>query len=323
MLVKSKIVERGDWLFTEEIPDQYSADKPLVESRTEIQEESIRMKSIRISTSGLFILHTQMSFDEPVHIHTEIEGEAITSQFVFYRPVDSKLPFAMSRHNIRYIPSVESVHQMREGIEYNYFIAVISKEYYLNLVKRDSLIHQDFVQAIEKGEYVSFSKEDRMATFEMQTIINELIESKKIGEIRRLHTESKILELLMYQFEQYNNKNDTLVSPFSQDDISRLELARQILDKRIKNPPTQKELATEVLISESKLRKDFKDYFSMTIHDYLTKTRMEKAREYLLEDKHSVYQVAQLVGYSQQNNFSSAFKRYYGVPPRELKNIET
>lgn len=319
MLVKSKIVERGDWLFIEEIPDQYCAEKPLVESRMEIDEGSIRMKSIRISTSGLFILHTQMSFDEPVHIHTEIEGEAITSQFVFYKKMDSKLPFDMSRHNIRYIPSVESVHQMREGIEYNYFIAVISKEYYLNLVKKDSLLHQDFVQAIEKGEYVSFSKEDRMATFEMQSVINELIESKKSGEIRRLHTEVKVLELLMYQLEQYNSKEDKLTHSLNQEDIARIELARQILEERIKNPPTQKELATEVLISESKLRKDFKDYFSMTIHDYLTKVRMEKAREYLLEGKHTVYQVAQLVGYSQQNNFSSAFKRYYGVSPTELR----
>lgn len=260
-----------------------------------------------------------MFFDEPVHIHTEVEGEAITSQFIFYKAADSKLPYGMSRHNIRYIPSVKSVHEVREGIEYNYFIVVISKEYYLSLIKRDSLLHRHFVEEIEKGEYASFSEEDLMATYEMQHTISELIESKKTGEIRRLHTESRVVELLMYQFEQYNDKLQNNESLFNDDDVERLELARQILEQRITNPPTQKELAAEVLMSESKLRKDFKEYFSITIHDYLTRVRMERARMYLLEDKLSVYEVALLTGFGHQNNFSSAFKKYYGISPGELK----
>lgn len=112
----------------------------------------------------------------------------------------------------------------------------------------------------------------------------------------------------MYQFEQYNEKINNSISLFNDDDIERLELARQILEQRIANPPTQKELATEVLMSESKLRKDFKEYFSVTIHDYLTRLRMEKARSYLLEERLSVYEVALLTGFGHQNNFSSAFK---------------
>ena len=320
MRIKSKIVELDDWLFIEEIPDHYIPDKPLIENHLEINRSPIRMSNFQLSTSGLFILHTKMSFDQPVHIHTEVEGEAITSQFIFYKIADSKLPYGMSRHNIRYIPSVKSVHEVRQGVEYSYFIAVISKEYYLNLIKRDSLLHRHFVEEIEKGEYVSFSEEDLMATYEMQHTISELIESKKTGEIRRLHTESRIVELLMYQFEQYNEKQQNHHEPFfNEEDIERLELARQILEQRIANPPTQKELASEVLMSESKLRKDFKEYFSITIHDYLTRVRMEKARTYLLEDKLSVYEVALLTGFGHQNNFSSAFKKYYGISPGELK----
>jgi len=319
MLVKSKIVELDDWLFIEEIPDHYMPDKPLVENRLEIHRSPIQMSNFQLSTSGLFILHTKMFFDKPVHIHTEVEGEAITSQFIFYKSADSKLPYGMSRHNIRYIPSVKSVHEVREGIEYNYFIAVISKEYYLNLIKRDSLLHRHFVEEIEKGRYVSFSEEDLMATHEMQHTISELIESKKTGEIRRLHTESRVVELLMYQFEQYNDKRQHHDVSFNDEDVERLELARQILEQRIANPPTQKELAAEVLMSESKLRKDFKEYFSVTIHDYLTQIRMERARTYLLEDKLSVYEVALLTGFGHQNNFSSAFKKYYGISPGELK----
>ncbi|MFD1769983.1 helix-turn-helix transcriptional regulator [Sphingobacterium suaedae] len=319
MVIKSKIVELDEWLFIEEIPDRYVPEKPLMENRLVIETPPVRMTHFQLSTSGLFLLHTQMAFDQPVHIHTEIEGEAITSQFIFVKSSNTKLPFGVSRHNIRYIPSVKTVHEVKEGVEYSYFIAVLSKEYYLNLIKRDSLLHRHFINDIEKGEYVSFSEEDLMATYEMQHTISELTESKKTGEIRRLHTESRIVELLMYQFEQYNEKSDSIQSLFNSVDIERLELARQILEQRLANPPTQKELATEVLMSESKLRKDFKEYFSVTIHDYLTRVRMEKARTYLVEEKMSVYEVALLTGFGHQNNFSSAFKKYYGISPGELK----
>ncbi|MEJ5053814.1 helix-turn-helix transcriptional regulator [Sphingobacterium sp. MYb382] len=319
MVIKSKIEGLDEWLFSEEIPDSYSPDKPLIEKRVEISKSPVHLRNFQLSTSGLFIVHAQMTFDKPVRIHTEIEGEAITSQFIFFKTPDSKLPYGMSRHNIRYFPSVKTSQEVREGVSYTYFIAVISKSYYLNLIKRDSLLHKHFVEDIEKGDYVSFSAEDLMATYEMQHTIAELVESKKSGEIRRLHTESRIVELLMYQFEQYNEKMNNQESMFNEEDIERLEMARQILEQRIANPPTQKELASEVLMSESKLRKDFKEYFSVTIHDYLTRLRMEKARAYLLEERLSVYEVALLTGFGHQNNFSSAFKKYYGISPGELK----
>lgn len=319
MLIKSKIEELDEWLFIEEIPDRYMPDKPLIEKRIEIRRDPITMTNYQLSTSGLFILYTEMSFDKPVHIYTEVEGEAITSQFIFYKTADSKLPYGMSRHNIRYIPAVKSTHEMKTDVQYSYFIAVISKEYYLNLIKRDSLLHRDFVKNIEKGYYTSYAEEDLMATYEMQHTIHELIESKKSGEIRRLHTESRIVELLMYQFEQYNEQGTPAAEVFNAEDIQRLEMARQILEQRIANPPTQKELASAVMMSESKLRKDFKEYFSVTIHDYLTRIRMEKARILLLTKQNTVYEVSLLTGFGHQNNFSSAFKKYYGVSPGELK----
>jgi len=317
MLVKSKIAEFDEWLFIEEIPDQYSPDRPLVEQHTEICKSPIKMVNFQLSTSGLFLLHSRMSFDQAVHIQIEIEGEAITSQFISFKTKTNKMPYGISRHNIRYFPSFSATHALLVDVEYTYFIAVISKEYYLNLIKRDSHLHRHFVQEIEGGKHSSFAAQELMTTFEMQYIIKELVECKKTGEIRRLHTESRIVELLMYQFEQYHEQEEKVL--FNSEDVKRLEMARQILEQRLANPPTQKELAVEVMMSESKLRKDFKEYFAVTIHDYLTRIRMENARTLLVENKMSVYEVSLLTGFGHQNNFSSAFKKYFGISPGELK----
>ncbi|MCY4779802.1 AraC family transcriptional regulator [Sphingobacterium sp. UT-1RO-CII-1] len=319
MVIRSKIEELDEWLFAEEIPDNFVPDQPLLENRREINNGPVKMSVYQLSTSGLFILNLQMTVSEPVHIQTEIEGEVITSQFIFFKTADSKLPYGMSRHNIRYIPSMTSSQEIKAGVSYTYFIAVLSKDYYLNLIKRDSLLHRHFVEEIEKGQYVSFSDKDLMATYEMKQTIDELVESNKTGELRRLHTESHIVELLMYQFEQYTESAQEKGTLFRDEDIERLEMARQLLEQRIANPLTQQELAREVMMSESKLRKDFKEYFSVTIHEYQTRLRMEKARIYLLKDKLSVYEVSLLTGFGHQNNFSSAFKKYYGISPGELK----
>jgi len=58
-----------------------------------------------------------MRADRPAHIYTEIEGEAITSQFIFFRTPDSKFPYGMSRHNIRYIPTVKNSYEVKAGID--------------------------------------------------------------------------------------------------------------------------------------------------------------------------------------------------------------
>ncbi|WP_255453785.1 helix-turn-helix domain-containing protein [Parapedobacter sp. SGR-10] len=39
-----------------------------------------------------------------------------------------------------------------------------------------------------------------------------------------------------------------------------------------------------------------------------------------MEEQMSISEVTSYVGFSHQNNFSIAFKKYFGLPPSELKN---
>jgi len=320
MIVRSKILELDKCLFEQEVLDVYIPENPVVEYRTAIDSDHVHMENFQLATSGMFILQAKMNFSKPVHFQTEIVGDAVMSQFIFYGPCSKINPREVSRHNIRFIPSFNSTLEIQHGIDYQFFIAVLSKEYFLRLVKRDSLLLQEFIEQLNLGHQTSYMQKDCTATFEMQQTIAELVESKKIGEIRRLHLESCILALLMYQFEQYLQFRSDADLSFSEEDISRLEQARIILENRIANPPTQRELASELLTSESKLRKDFRRYYSMTINNYLMQVRMKKAKSYLLDERLPIYEVAALTGYSHQNNFTNAFKRYYGVPPIALKN---
>ncbi len=50
-------------------------------------------------------------------------------------------------------------------------------------------------------------------------------------------------------------------------------------------------------------------------HTFLARTRMEKAARLLRDGGHPAYEVSELVGYSNQKNFTRAFKRHFGVAP--------
>jgi two-component system response regulator YesN len=78
-----------------------------------------------------------------------------------------------------------------------------------------------------------------------------------------------------------------------------------------------KNLSLEFGIDRKILGIMFKEQFGVTIHEYLNKRRIEKARELLKKNQHSISDVASLTGFSSRTNFYRVFKRMEGISPRE------
>lgn len=323
MLIKSRIEGLSGWLFEENVPDAYVPNYSLTEKSISVQKGPISLENTRLTSGGLFMMYSSMRFDQPTTIYTEVNGETVSSQFIFYKKADGHVNiknalYGRSKHNIRYIPTTSNKHEVKSGIDYMYFLIVLSKDYYFNLIDRHSILHEDFVREIEQGNYTSFTDEEFFVTLEMRRIIDDIVNCRQEGEFKRIHTEAHILELLMYQLEQLGGKGQEQ-ELIKGDDIFKLEQAREILQDRYTSPPTQKGLSREVGLNEFKLRRGFKEYFGITVYDFITRLRMEKAKKLLMDEQLSISEVTQLVGFSHQNNFSIAFKKYFGVPPSELK----
>ncbi|MNJ94001.1 Regulatory protein PchR [compost metagenome] len=330
MKIKSKIEGSDDWLFIEEIPEHYTPNTPLSEKNINIKSLPVqKLVNYQLSAGGLFLVHATMQFNTSVKVLSEVEGETITSQFIFYGTnpnVEKKEAKSNrregSRHNIRYIPSIKGKYQMLPDIEYKYFLLVLSKSYYFHLIDQHSLLHTDFVKEILKGKYTSFAAKDLPVTTEMKRVINDICECKRTGELKRLHTESKILELLMLQLEQMQSGVEVEKYLIKQDDLKKIEHAREILDAEYSYPPTIIELSKQITLNEFKLKRGFKAYYGTTIYGYVTRLRMEEARRLILDEKRSVGQVATAVGFNHQSHLTDAFKRYFGILPSEIKANE-
>ncbi|PZD94214.1 DNA-binding response regulator [Paenibacillus sambharensis] len=81
---------------------------------------------------------------------------------------------------------------------------------------------------------------------------------------------------------------------------------------------TLAELSDKVFISRNHLSIIFKNITGETFNNYLTRVRIEKARELLMERNMLVYEVAERVGYKNIPYFSTLFKKITGMNPTEL-----
>ena len=80
-------------------------------------------------------------------------------------------------------------------------------------------------------------------------------------------------------------------------------------------------LADRMHISAAYFGKLFKEFAGCTALEYITKVRMEKARELLLtRPELDIGRIAQEVGYGNNAYFTTAFKKYYGVSPSKMRD---
>lgn len=88
--------------------------------------------------------------------------------------------------------------------------------------------------------------------------------------------------------------------------------------------PTLDELAKLIKVTPHHLCRLFKEVFKVRPFVYLTKIRLQKAKELMLEsDNLSIKYIAQKVGYNDISYFCSTFKEYEGITPTDFRRIHT
>ena len=137
------------------------------------------------------------------------------------------------------------------------------------------------------------------------------------GVARQLILEGLIMQLLGHGLSQ--QEVITRPSEFAQRcEHQRLENIRKLLEQAPEKEYTLNGLAQQAAMSPSSLRSKFRLVYGCTIFDFLRDCRLALAHRYLLEG-HSVQQAAWMSGYQHATNFSTAFRRRYGMPPVDIR----
>ncbi|PSN12078.1 AraC family transcriptional regulator [filamentous cyanobacterium CCT1] len=153
----------------------------------------------------------------------------------------------------------------------------------------------------------------------MRIVAQQMLHCPFYGAARRLYLQAKVFELLAVQIDalqaDQGEKAPTLaLKPSTVDGIYQ---ARAILTAQLENPPSVTELAQQVGLCDRTLRRGFRDRFGTTIIGYLTQQRMVKAEQLLQQGDYTVAEVANKVGYTHLGHFAAAFRKQFGVSPKE------
>lgn len=100
----------------------------------------------------------------------------------------------------------------------------------------------------------------------------------------------------------------------------KMQHVEKILDDYIhKNLPSIRTIAKDMALSESTLKRNFKQVYGTSIYNFYLQKKMKQARQILTEKNVSVKEVAYMLGYEKPSNFIRIFKKYYTHSPGSLK----
>ncbi len=78
-------------------------------------------------------------------------------------------------------------------------------------------------------------------------------------------------------------------------------------------------VAKHVCVSSGYLMTIFKKQMGISMIAYLTEKRISMAKKLLLRSEHKIYEIAEMVGYSNATFFSSTFRNHVGMSPKRYK----
>ena len=141
------------------------------------------------------------------------------------------------------------------------------------------------------------------------------------GGLGYLYLDGKLLELLSIYLGEVLELDILMGKNISMSKTERTAImeAKRIIDSQLAFAPSCEELSRMVHLSMTKLTRGFSSFYGMPIHQYIIEQRLAQAAQLLLEEDWNVSEVAAIVGYGKASNFAAAFKKRYGVAPKNYR----
>lgn len=114
------------------------------------------------------------------------------------------------------------------------------------------------------------------------------------------------------------------VSSDDAQDYSTDEIIQKVLSYLSQNyrEGSLSSLAESLYLNPSYLSQLIKQKTSKTFSDLLGEARMKQAALFLKDPDTKIYNISNMIGYVNPNNFARAFKAYWGVTPTEYRSHE-
>lgn len=101
---------------------------------------------------------------------------------------------------------------------------------------------------------------------------------------------------------------------------AKMLTVEKVLDEHLnKSLPSIRSIARSLALSESTLKRNFKQVFGTSIYNLYLQKKMQQARQLLAENNVSVKEIAYKLGYEKPSNFIRIFKKHYSFSPGSFR----
>jgi len=219
-----------------------------------------------------------------------------------------------------YQPSgADIIERLEAGMRYTGLSLYCRPSFLARLLHRNGIAGCSLLDAADANDGHTVWYETRPLSAALHYIAAGLLQSPYQQGFRLLHSEAKALEILCMVLSPAPHEIVGEISTAPTTLVRQIDTVRRILSTQYAPTPHICELARRVGMSESKLKRAFKEHFGTTVFEYGLECRMRRALELLQGNATSISQVAECVGYQHQTSFTAAFRDHFGFLPSEAR----
>ncbi len=226
-------------------------------------------------------------------------------------------PYTLKYGDVILIPPGISHHALitESNLSYRRFVFWVSKEYFDHLAKKSPSYKYLITRALEKKKYIFHN--DIIAFNAIQSKIFQIIEEmhdERFGKTEKISLciNELILHLNRISYEKEHPKARKEAQSLYQNLIS-------YIDKHLDEDLSLEKLAKHFFISKYHIAHIFKNNMGCSIHQYITKKRLEACRN-ALSCEQGISSVYLMYGFKDYSSFYRSFKKEYGMSPKEYQN---
>ena len=163
--------------------------------------------------------------------------------------------------------------------------------------------------------------------FECRQLLEDIFEADRMSPIYHLLIQNRTLQLAEKFLSSFLTRSslslpDRTGGKSREKDLEALKsIVRILSDNQLNKFPSIEALSKTAMMSSTKLKSRFKQIYGMKLYEFYNRHRLEQAKEMLKTGNYSVKQVGVNIGFSNLSNFAKAFKKEFGLLPKEvLKN---
>lgn len=225
----------------------------------------------------------------------------------------------------------ESLRLINEGNSLLLFHPEIDIPINISLSKKSKLII--FVIAIQKLEEIFATHKNKLSLFyqdgytklyhekplsiEEKLIISQLEDFNLDQDFENHYLTLKLHEFLLYYFSSKSSDSPHILSIKDEKFIREIYKIKEILLENIASPPTLRTLSEISNLSEYKIKEGFKKIYGKSISHFILDTKLEIGKEKLNLRVKQVQEIAYDLGYENPSHFIEAFKKKYGITPKQ------